>query len=93
MISTGAMVRSGYVYENLMVNLQASNFKLKDRARRIVMQAAYSDARTAEQAIEEADGEVKTAITMLLLGPTADRARVALLHGKGNIRAAAEELP
>ena len=50
MLSTGAFIRSGYVYGNLMVNVQPKNTKLVDRARRIVAQAARSFLRTRRRA-------------------------------------------
>ena len=63
MISTALMVRLGYVYGNLMVNVQPSNRKLEDRARRIIAEAAgVSDERAAEL-LEQAGG-VRTAIVM-----------------------------
>jgi N-acetylmuramic acid 6-phosphate etherase len=64
MLSTAACVRLGYVYGNLMVNVQPKNAKLVDRARRIVAQAAgVSDARAAEL-LAEGGQSVRTAIVM-----------------------------
>jgi N-acetylmuramic acid 6-phosphate etherase len=64
MISTGVMIRLGYVYGNLMVNVQASNEKLRDRARRIVARAAGVDAERAAGLLEAAGGSVRAAILM-----------------------------
>ena len=91
MISTGAMVRSGYVYENLMVNLQVSNKKLQGRAVRIVQQAAGCTSQEAETLLQQAKGDVKTAIVMQLLGVPCDSAEKLLKQNGGNIRTAVEE--
>ena len=75
MISTGVMIRLGKVYGNLMVDLQVSNAKLADRACRIVAQAAKVDEHTAAKALEECDGELKTAIVYLCTKLDTDDAR------------------
>jgi N-acetylmuramic acid 6-phosphate etherase len=64
-LSTGAMIRIGKVYGNLMVDLQAWSDKLVDRGERIVMEATGVDRVRARQAIEDAGGAVKTAIVMV----------------------------
>lgn len=92
MISTGAMVRSGYVYENLMVNLQVSNKKLQGRAVRIVQQASSCTPQEAEALLQQAKGDVKTAIVMQLLGVPCDSAEKLLKQSGGNIRTAVEEV-
>lgn len=91
MISTGVMIRLGKVYENLMVDVQVSNAKLADRARRIVSQAAEVGEETAEQALEECDGEVKTAIVHLKTKTDKEEARRRLKNGNGIIRKALQE--
>jgi N-acetylmuramic acid 6-phosphate etherase len=63
-LSTAAMVRLGKVYENLMVDLSASNAKLRDRAVRILMEVTGLQRTTAEQLLERAGGHVKEAIRM-----------------------------
>src|SRR5580658_7908379 len=70
MLSTGVMVRSGFTYGNLMVNVRPTNAKLLDRAQRIVMEAAGCDRATAERALEAAGMDVKTAIVMQKAGLT-----------------------
>ena len=65
LLTTAAMVRLGKVYGNLMVDVRASNVKLRDRAVRILMCATDANRPTAEAALEAADGQVKTAIVML----------------------------
>jgi len=64
MISTGLMIRLGYTYGNLMVNVQPRNGKLVDRARRIVAEAAELDAEAAAKYFELAGGDVRAAIVM-----------------------------
>ncbi|MBI4420934.1 MAG: N-acetylmuramic acid 6-phosphate etherase, partial [Gemmatimonadetes bacterium] len=64
-ITTGAMVRLGKAYGNLMVDLMALSDKLRDRGERIVMEACGVDRHRARQAIDEAGGSVKLAIVMV----------------------------
>ncbi|SEN94929.1 N-acetylmuramic acid 6-phosphate etherase [Actinacidiphila rubida] len=88
MLSTATMVRLGKVYGNLMVDVRATNAKLVDRARRIVVQATGASDADAERALSAADGHAKTAIVMLLAGLTREEAAEALLRGDGGIRSA-----
>src|SRR4051812_48481050 len=67
-ITTGAMIRLGKTYGNLMVDLRATNDKLKDRSERIVMEITGIDRPRAREVIDRAGGVVKTAIVMQLLG-------------------------
>jgi N-acetylmuramic acid 6-phosphate etherase len=64
MISTGAMIRLGKVFGNLMVDLRATNQKLKDRSERILMETLDLDRRAAAHLLERAGGSVKTAMVM-----------------------------
>lgn len=64
MISTGVMIRLGYVYGNLMVNVQPTNKKLEDRARRIIEQAAGVTEDRAAELLEASGRSVRTAIVM-----------------------------
>jgi N-acetylmuramic acid 6-phosphate etherase len=64
MLSTGAFIRMGYVYGNLMVNVQPTNVKLADRARRIVARAAGVSGARAGELLEAAGGNVRAAILM-----------------------------
>lgn len=66
MLSTAAMVRLGHVYGNLMVNVQPANEKLRERARRIVSEAAGLDPDEAAAWLERAGNHVRTAIDMAL---------------------------
>jgi N-acetylmuramic acid 6-phosphate etherase len=90
MFSTIAMVRLGKTYGNLMVDLRATNDKLRQRARRIVSETTGADAPTAEQAIAAAGGDVKVAIVMLLTGADAGDAAARLAAHRGIVRRAVE---
>lgn len=85
MLSTGAMVKLGHVYGNLMVNVQQTNEKLRNRAVRIVEQALEIPNEEARLLLDEAGGEVKTAIAMRRLGVSAADARERLRAHGGNL--------
>ena len=84
MLTTASMILMGKCYQNLMVDVQASNEKLKARAIRIVMQATDCDKALAEEILKQADQNAKLAIMMILSG--LDRAQAEALlekhHGK-----------
>jgi N-acetylmuramic acid 6-phosphate etherase len=86
MLTTGALVRLGKVYGNLMVDLQAWNDKLVDRAERIVMETAAVDRGAARVAIAAAGGSVKTAIVMVRRGVTKDTAEQLIREHAGRLR-------
>ncbi|ADP09758.1 N-acetylmuramic acid-6-phosphate etherase [Erwinia sp. Ejp617] len=88
MISTGAMVKIGKVYQNLMVDMRASNIKLVDRARRMVCEATGCEVQQAEAALKQTQYEVKTAILMLLTDLSAEQAKQSLSAHHGFLRAA-----
>ncbi|MFI6362554.1 N-acetylmuramic acid 6-phosphate etherase [Nocardia sp. NPDC050630] len=90
MLSTAAMVRSGKVYRNLMVDVQPTNAKLVDRARRIVAEATGTDSATAAALLDAADGQVKTAIVMRLAGVDVSAARALLCDADGRVRDAVQ---
>ncbi len=90
MLSTGAMIKLGKVYGNLMVDVKPSNEKLIDRCRRIVCTAAEVDGETAGEALEQCGWRPKTAIVMLRLGVDAEAARKLLEDGGGRVAAALE---
>lgn len=92
-ISTGAMVRSGRAYGNLMVDLMAWSEKLRDRGERIVMEACAVDRERARAAIAAAAGSVKLAIVMVKAGVGKDEAAALLTHGGGRVRAAIGDPP
>jgi len=84
MISTAVMIRLGYVYKNLMVNVQAKNKKLEDRARRIVVEAAEVGYDRAGELLREAGGDARTAIIMsrLHLDRAAAERKLTSAHGR-----------
>jgi N-acetylmuramic acid 6-phosphate etherase len=84
--STALMVRLGKVHGNLMVDVQATNDKLRRRAARLVRQVAGVDEEMARQALLQADWEVKVAILMLRLGVTPNEARRHLAAADGRLR-------
>jgi N-acetylmuramic acid 6-phosphate etherase len=88
MLSTGAMIRLGKTYGNLMVDLRASNSKLTARARRIVRHLTNLSEAEAERLLKDSDGEVKTAIVRHHTGHTAADARQLLLASHGHLRTA-----
>ena len=92
MLTTASMVRIGKSYENLMVDLVASNDKLKARATRIVMQATGCSAREAEAALERTGQDVKLAILVTTRGLPVDEARAALARNNGFLRLAVNEV-
>lgn len=91
MLTTGAMVRLGKTYGNLMVDLRATNDKLRIRSRRIVRLLTNLDEGGAEQLLERCDGEVKTAVVVGKLGVSVDVARQRLQRQGGHLRKALEE--
>ena len=91
MMSTASMIRLGKVYENLMVDLQLTNQKLRQRARRILMLLTGADYESASRALEAASGHVKTALVMLLAGVDAEEARRRLHRAGGFVRRAIQE--
>jgi len=88
MISTGAMVKTGKVYQNLMVDVKATNHKLVDRACRIVVEATGAQRSEAEAALQQTAYEVKPAILMILAQIDASQAREWLIKHQGFLRAA-----
>ena len=90
MLSTASMIRLGKCYQNLMVDLNAGNEKLKARALRIVIQATDCGENQAVATLEETGYEVKTAILMLLTGLDRDSARAELKRQDGFLRNAVE---
>lgn len=90
MLSTGAMIKLGKVYGNLMVDVKPSNEKLVGRCRRIVCTAAEVDEETAREALEQCGYRSKTAIVMLRLGVGAEEAEALLEQSEGRVAAALE---
>lgn len=92
MLTTGAMVRTGRVYKNLMVDMSISNSKLKDRGIRIIRHATGVDTQRAAELLEAAQGHVKAAIVMNAAQTDYAAASKALDQAKGWVAAAIEAL-
>ena len=86
MLTTGAMVRLGKTYSNLMVDLCATNIKLTERAGRIVEALTDCSGAQARDLLERCDGEVKTAIVSYKLGLPPEAARTRLKAVNGHLR-------
>ena len=92
MISTGSMVGIGKVYQNLMVDVVQTNMKLITRAENIVMTATGCTREEARDSLEEAEGSVKLAITMILLQCSAKSAKTRLNRAGGYVRNAIQDV-
>ncbi len=88
MISTASMVGCGKVYGNLMIDVKATNLKLEERCRRIVMNATECSYEVADEALKQTNNDCKQATVMILLGVTAQEAKERLEASKGFIRKA-----
>ena len=86
MISTTSMVGVGKVFGNYMVDMKATNEKLKNRARRIVMATTHCEEQDAEQALQDAGNSIKTAIVMRMTGMPRTEAEEALQREHGYVR-------
>lgn len=86
MLTTGAMIRIGKVYGNLMVDVEATNAKLVERQKQIVMQATDCKREQAEIALIASKGHCKTAIVMILTGVDVVTATALLQQNNGYIR-------
>ena len=93
MITTGAMIRLGKTYGNLMVDLRATNNKLKDRSERIIIEVCGVSREEARSLLDEAEKSVKTAIVMQKLGVDREGALSALREAGGVIRRAIPDAP
>jgi len=88
MLTTGAMIGIGKTFGNLMVDVQPTNAKLRDRSIRIVADATGVERDAAEGALADASGEVKTAIVAILAGIGPDEAQTRLAGANGVVRVA-----
>ena len=88
MLTTASMILMGKCYQNLMVDVQASNEKLKARAIRIVMQATDCDKALAEETLKQADQNAKLAIMMILSGLERVQAETLLEKHQGKLQLA-----
>ncbi len=88
MLSTGVMVRLGKTYGNLMVDVQPTNAKLRERAKRIVAEICGVSVHDAAHILEQNDGQVKTAIVATLANISPDAARERLKNANGAVHRA-----
>ncbi len=88
MITTTSMIRLGKVYENMMIDLQMTNLKLKERAKRVVMTITGVGYEEAADYLEKAGGHVKTALVMIKAGVDREEAKRRLVRSDGFVRAA-----
>ena len=91
MLSTGAMVKLGKTYGNLMVDVNASNAKLAERATRIVMEVAECSREEAADALKLSDGRAKVAILHVLTGKSVADCEALLAENDGRLRPALVE--
>jgi N-acetylmuramic acid 6-phosphate etherase len=92
-LTTGAMIRLGKIYGNLMVDLRAWNDKLVDRSQRIVMETTGLPRDAARVVLEGADGSVKTAIVMARRGVSREEAERLLAEHAGRLRVVVGDPP
>ncbi|HEY5249545.1 MAG TPA: N-acetylmuramic acid 6-phosphate etherase [Dermatophilaceae bacterium] len=90
--STAVMVQLGHTWSNLMVDMVATNAKLRGRVIRILREASGADEATARRAFELASGELKPALVSLLAGVDPDLARRSLEHHQGSVAMALQSL-
>ena len=91
MITTGAMTRLGYVYENLMVNVHMQNSKLVERGIRVLMATCHVDRAKAVETIKSAGRSIPVALVMLKAGVDKPEAVRRLAKSDGNVRLAIED--
>ena len=91
MLTTCSMIKMGKVYGNLMVDLKASNQKLEDRARRLIMHATGVEADTAGEYLKKAGSHAKLAILMIETGLESGEAELLLDRCSGRLAEAIEE--
>ena len=86
MLTTGSMIKIGKTYENFMIDLKATNEKLKDRAIRIVAEIAKSPHSTALATLLKCNWEIKTSIVSILMNIEPEKARLELKKHGGVLR-------
>jgi N-acetylmuramic acid 6-phosphate etherase len=91
MLTTAAMARLGHIYENLMIDVKASNRKVSERMVRILADASGKSLSASEHALRQSGHNLRTALVMLKLRVSADQAETKLRRAKGHLRAALGE--
>lgn len=92
MLSTAVMIKLGKTYGNIMVDLQMTNNKLRERAKKIVMELANVDYQTAVQSLIESDWKVKVALVMLIAKVSKTEAVELLEKANGLVKIAIEQV-
>ncbi len=88
MVSTASMVKYGKVYQNLMVDVNATNYKLKERCKKIVHEATNVSYEEAEEVLLKTGFKVKPAIVMILANVDYSQAKLLLEQSQGFVREA-----
>jgi N-acetylmuramic acid 6-phosphate etherase len=91
MLSTAAMARLGHVYENLMIDVKASNHKVSQRIIRILAEASGKSLSASEHALRQAGHNMRIALVMLKLGLSPSEAKATIARAKGNLHKALGE--
>ena len=91
MLTTAAMARLGHVYENLMIDVKASNQKVSDRIVRILAEASGRNVSASEHALRQAGHNMRLALVMLKRGLGAQPAQAKLRRARGDLRKALGE--
>jgi N-acetylmuramic acid 6-phosphate etherase len=91
MLSTAAMARLGHVYENLMIDVKASNQKVSERIVRILAEASGKSVYASEHALRQAGDNMRLALVMLKLGLSAQAAKAKMKQNNGDLRKALGE--
>lgn len=86
MISTASMIKTGKVYKNLMVDLNASNYKLRERAKQMVRSITDVSYKEAEAVLEKTEFDVKLAIVMILTSVDKSQAQQLIAQSGGFVR-------
>jgi N-acetylmuramic acid 6-phosphate etherase len=92
MLTTGAMIKLGKVYENLMVDVESTNLKLRERSKNIVVEATSVSEEKAIEYLKMTDYNVKLSIFMIKTGLDKDRAKEILAFHKGHVRNALDSI-
>ena len=91
MLTTAAMIRLGRVYDGLMIGVQPTNQKLRERATRIIETIAEVSSEVAVQALDKAQGDVRVAIVLAKTGESPEESKRILDHAGGSLRRALED--
>ena len=91
MLTTAAMIRLGRVYDGLMIGVQPTNEKLRERATRIIETIAEVSTEAAERALDESQGDVRVAIIIAKTGESPEESKRILDHAGGSLRQALKD--